>query len=190
MKKVGILGGTYNPPHIGHLIIANEVKHALQLDEVRLMPTALPPHKNADNEVTIEQRLEMVKLAVEDTPGLTVSSFEVDRGGVSYTFDTMMRLTEEEPNTAFYFIIGGDMIDQLDTWHRIDELVELITFIGVNRPGWKSETDYPVKLVDIPEIDLSSTVLRDRFKTGGPVTFLMPKSVEAFIRREGLYHVD
>lgn len=82
-----------------------------------------------------------------------------------------MRLTEEEPNTAFYFIIGGDMIDQLDTWHRIDELVELITFIGVNRPGWKSETDYPVKLVDIPEIDLSSTVLRDRFKTGGPVTF-------------------
>lgn len=74
MKKVGILGGTYNPPHIGHLIIANEVKHALQLDEVRLMPTALPPHKNADNEVTKEQRLEMVKLAVEDTPGLTVSS--------------------------------------------------------------------------------------------------------------------
>lgn len=189
MKKVGILGGTYNPPHIGHLIIANEVKHALQLDEVRLMPTALPPHKNADHEVTKEQRLEMVKLSVAGTPGLTVSSFEVDKGGVSYTFDTMRRLREEEPDTEFYFIIGGDMIDQLDTWHRIDELVELITFVGVNRPGWKSETDYPVYLVEIPEIDLSSTMLRKRFKAGGSVTFLMPESVEMFIREEGLYGV-
>lgn len=187
MKKVGILGGTYNPPHIGHLIIANEVKHALGLDEVRLMPTAMPPHKDADNRVTKEQRLEMVKLAVGDAKGITVSSFEVDRGGVSYTFDTMKRLTEEEPDTKFHFIIGGDMIDQLATWHRIDELVELITFVGVNRPGWSSETNYPVQLVDIPEIDLSSTLLRERFQKGGAVTFLMPQAVEAFIREEGLY---
>lgn len=189
MKKVGILGGTYNPPHIGHLMIANEVKQAMGLDEVRLMPTALPPHKAADEAVTTAQRLEMVKLAVEDIPGLTVSSFEVARGGVSYTVDTMKVLTEAEPNTEFYFIIGGDMIDQLDTWHRIDDLLELITFVGVNRPGWKSETDYPVQLVDIPEIDLSSTLLRERFKTGRSVTFLMPEKVEAFIRKEGLYDV-
>lgn len=187
MKRVGILGGTYNPPHIGHLIIANEVKHALKLDEVRLMPTAMPPHKAADEAVTKEQRLEMVKLAVEGSAGLAVSSFEVDRGGVSYTFDTMTSLVEAEPDTTFYFIIGGDMIDQLDTWHRIDELVELITFVGVNRPGWKSEADYPLQLIDIPEIDLSSTLLRHRFAKGGSVAFLLPAQVEAFIREEGLY---
>lgn len=190
MKKVGILGGTYNPPHIGHLMIANEVKHALDLDEVRLMPTAMPPHKDADNQVTKEQRLEMVRLAVGETCGLTVSSYEIDRGGISYTFDTMKCLTEKEPDTKFYFIIGGDMIDQLDTWHRIEELLDLMTFVGVNRPGWQSETDYPVQLVSIPEIDLSSTLLRERFQTGGPVTFLVPQSVEAFIRREGLYGAD
>ncbi len=186
-KRVGILGGTYNPPHIGHLIIANEVKHALHLDEVRLMPTALPPHKDADEAVTKEQRLEMVKHATAEAPGLTVSSYEVDRGGVSYTFDTISSLQEAEPNVEFYFIIGGDMIDQLDTWHRIDELMELITFVGVNRPGWSSETDYPVQLVAIPEIDLSSTLIRERFKEKGSVMFLIPEAVEMYIREERLY---
>lgn len=187
MKKVGILGGTYNPPHIGHLMIANEVKHALQLDEIRLMPTAMPPHKEADEKVSPTVRLEMVKRAVEGLEGFIVSSFEIDRGGVSYTFDTMKQLTELEPNVQFHFIIGGDMIDQLDTWHRIDELVELVHFVGVNRPGWKSETDYPVTLINIPEIDLSSTLIRERFQTGGTVRFLMPEQVAQFIREEGLY---
>lgn len=187
MKKVGILGGTYNPPHIGHLIIANEVKHALELDEVRLMPTAMPPHKTADEAVTKEQRLEMVRLATQGVDGLTVSSYEVDRGGVSYTFDTMKSLLEEERDVEFYFIIGGDMIDQLDTWHRVDELMTLIKFVGVNRPGWRSDTDYPVELIRIPEIDLSSTLIRKRFQENGSVNFLIPSSVEAFIREEGLY---
>ena len=187
MKKIGILGGTYNPPHIGHLMIANEVKHALSLDEVRLMPTAMPPHKEADEKVSPTARLEMVQRAISGLEGFTASTFEIDRGGISYTFDTMKQLTELEPDVQFYFIIGGDMIDQLDTWHRIDELVHLVQFVGVNRPGWKSETEYPVMLIDIPEIDLSSTLLRQRFRTGGTVAFLIPKQVEDFIREEGLY---
>lgn len=187
MKRVGILGGTYNPPHIGHLLVASEVKYALELDEVRLMPTAMPPHKAADEAVTKEQRLEMVELAVEGCLGLTASSFEVDRGGVSYTFDTMTSLVKAEPNTKFYFIMGGDMIEQLDTWYRIDELAELVTLIGVNRPGWQSQTNYPVQFVEIPEIDLSSTLLRHRFQQGGSVAFLLPTEVESFIRGEGLY---
>lgn len=187
MKKVGILGGTYNPPHIGHLMIANEVKHALGLDEVRLMPTAMPPHKEADHQISPAARLEMVERAVEGLEGFYASSFEIDRGGISYTVDTMEQLISMEPHTAFYFIIGGDMIDQLHTWHRIDELVDMIQFVGVNRPGWKSETDYPVILIDVPEIDLSSTLLRQRFQTGGTVQFLIPEQVEEFIREEGLY---
>lgn len=188
MKKVGILGGTFNPPHIGHLIIANEVKHALGLNEVLLMPTASPPHKEvAAGEVTAAQRLRMVELAVKDVEGLSMSSFEVDRGGISYTYETMEALTMSEPNTKFYFIIGGDMIDILPSWHRIEELVKLITFVGVNRPGSKGETFYPVKFVDIPEINLSSTFLRERFQEGRTATLLTPHSVESYIREEGLY---
>lgn len=187
MKRVGILGGTYNPPHIGHLIIANEVRHALGLDEVRLMPTATSPHKEMDNAATKEQRLEMVRRATDQVEGLTASAYEVARGGVSYTVDTIKSLQADEPEVEFYFIIGGDMIDQLPNWHRIDELMEVITFVGVNRPGWKGETDYPVQLVQIPEIALSSTLIRSRFQKNSSVTFLIPPAVEAFIREEGLY---
>lgn len=190
MKKIGILGGTFNPPHIGHLIIANEVRHAFELDEVRLIPTASPPHKNASDEVTAEQRLEMVALAAAEIEGITASSFEVDRGGISYTYDTIRALIASELDTEFYFIIGGDMIDMLHTWHRIEELVELVTFIGVGRPGSKNETEFPVTMVAIPEIDLSSTLIRKRFAEDGTVAFLIPSVVESFIRQEGLYGAE
>jgi nicotinate-nucleotide adenylyltransferase len=187
MKKVGLLGGTFNPPHIGHLIMANEVKHALQLDEVRLMPTSIPPHKADPSDATPEQRLQMVELAVSEISGLTASSFEVDRGGVSYTFDTMMALTEQEPTAKFFFIIGGDMIDMLHRWYKIDELMKIVTFVGVGRPGTIGETQYPITKLQIPEIDLSSTFIRNRLKTGGTIQFLVPGSIEDFIRQEGLY---
>ena len=187
MKKIGILGGTFNPPHIGHLIVANEVKHALDLDEVRLMPTAVPPHKTAPGDATAEQRLHMVELAVRAINGLTVSAFEVERGGVSYTLDTMKQLAEIEPEIKFYFIIGGDMIDLLPEWHRIEELVTLVNFVGVARPGTVGTTDYPINMVDIPQIELSSTLIRQRFSEDGAVQLLIPPAVEAFIRKEGLY---
>jgi nicotinate-nucleotide adenylyltransferase len=187
LKRIGILGGTFNPPHIGHLIIANEIKYALDLDEVRLIPTASPPHKAADKDVTAHQRLHMVELAVEGAEGLAVSSIEVEKGGVSYSFDTISALKEREPGADFYFIIGADMVDLLPTWHKIDELVQLVTFIGVNRPGALGETPYPVKFISIPEIDLSSTFLRARLAEGGTVKFLTPPKVESFIRQEGLY---
>jgi len=108
MKKVGILGGTFNPPHIGHLLVANEVRHALGLDEVRLMPTAVPPHKAAPGDATAQQRLHMAELAVADMDGLVVSSFEVERGGVSYTYDTMEQLTISESDNDFHFIISDN----------------------------------------------------------------------------------
>lgn len=187
MKKVGILGGTFNPPHMGHLMVANEVKHALGLDEVHLMPTAVPPHKTAPGDATATQRLQMVELAVAGMDELVVSSFEVDRGGISYTYDTMEQLTMLEPDTEFYFIIGGDMIDMLPKWVRIEELVTLVRFVGVGRPGTIGVTEFPIIYVDIPQIDLSSTLIRQRFATKGTVQFLIPPAVEAFIREEGLY---
>jgi len=187
MKKIGILGGTFNPPHIGHLIVANEVKQALGLDEVRLMPTAVPPHKTAPGDATAKQRLQMVELAVMAIDGLNVSDFEVKRGGVSYTFDTMHQLTEIEPESEFHFIIGGDMIDLLPKWHRIEELVTLVNFVGVGRPGTNATTEFPIIMVDIPQIELSSTLIRQRITKNGTVQLLVPPAVEAFIRKEGLY---
>lgn len=187
MKRIGILGGTFNPPHIGHLIIANEIKYRLDLDEVRLIPTASPPHKTADKDVTALQRLRMVELAVEGVEGLAASSYEVDKGGVSYSYDTISALKEIEPEVDFFFIIGADMVDLLPTWHRIDELLQIITFIGVNRPGSQGETPYPVTFISIPEIDLSSTVIRARIAEGGTIKFLTPLKVESYIRQEGLY---
>ncbi|MCZ2259387.1 nicotinate-nucleotide adenylyltransferase [Sporosarcina sp. G11-34] len=187
MKKIGILGGTFNPPHLGHLLIGNEVKHALGLDEVRLMPNAAPPHKTAPGDATAYQRLHMANLAAMDVEGLTVSSYEVERGGISYTYDTVRELIEIEPDVEFYFIIGGDMIDALPTWYRIEELVKLVKFVGVNRPGYEGQTEFPLTTVTIPQIDLSSTLIRNRFEEGDTVRFLLAPAVEAFIRKEGLY---
>lgn len=187
MKKVGILGGTFNPPHIGHLIMANEVYHALQLDEVRFMPNAIAPHKKKEDESTNENRLQMVQLLIKPYKEFTVETIELERGGVSYTYDTMVALREREPDVKFYFIIGGDMIDTLHTWHHIDELVKIVQFVGIKRPGAKSESPYNIIMVEAPDIALSSTLIRERIATGGTLRFLLPPEVEAYIRKEGLY---
>lgn len=187
MKKVGILGGTFNPPHIGHLIMANEVYHALQLDEVRFMPNAIAPHKKKEDESTDENRLRMVQLLVEPYKEFTVETIELERGGVSYTYDTMVALKKREPDVEFYFIIGGDMIDSLHSWYKINELVNIVQFVGLKRPGTKSKSTYNVKMIEAPEIDLSSTFIRERLAKGGTLRFLIPASVEAYIRKEGLY---
>ena len=186
MKKVGILGGTFNPPHLGHLIMANEAYHSAGLDEVRFMPNFIAPHKDVAG-ASAQQRLEMTELAISGRPQFRLEAFEIDSGGVSYSFDTLTRLTEKEPDTEFYFIIGGDMVEGLPSWYRIDDLVKLIRFIGVKRPGYNTETPYPVMMIDSPELLLSSTMLRERAASGGPLTFLVPDKVEAFIREEGLY---
>ncbi len=187
MKKVGILGGTFNPPHLGHLIIANEVRHALGLDEVRLMPTAIPPHKGRPSDATAEQRLAMTEIAVREVQGLTVSSFEVDRGGVSYTYDTMSQLNKLEADCEFYFIVGGDMIDNLSTWYKIDELLKIVKFVGVGRPGTVGQSAFPITMVDSPQINLSSTLIRKRLNNGETVQLLLPKMVEQYIHQEELY---
>lgn len=185
MKKVGILGGTFNPPHIGHFIMANEVKQALRLDEVRFMPNAIPPHKETSG-TTDAQRVRMLELGISSRDGFSIELAELERGGVSYTFDTMQALISSEV-AEFYFIIGGDSIDALHTWYRIDDLVKLVQFVGVRRPGTVAKSQYPLELVASPEVDLSSTVLRKRLANGESVAYLMPEAVETYIREEGLY---
>lgn len=186
MRKVGILGGTFNPPHLGHLIMANEAFHAEGLDEVRFMPNFIAPHKEV-NGANAEQRLEMTRLAIDGHDPFHVEDFEIRQGGVSYTFDTMLKLMKREPDTEFYFIIGGDSIGGLSSWHRIDELAELVHFVGISRPGFENKSPYPVRVIDSPEMHLSSTMLRDRVGQGRTISFLVPEKVEAFIRKERLY---
>lgn len=186
MRKVGILGGTFNPPHLGHLIMANEAYHAIGLDEVRFMPNFIAPHKNVHG-ASAEQRLEMTQLAITGHPQFRIEDIEIRQGGVSFTYDTMVKLAEMEPGTEFYFIIGGDSIEGLPTWHRIEELAQLVRFIGVSRPGFHNRTPYPVLMIDSPEMLLSSTMLRERAEEGRTLTFLVPEQVEAFIRKEQLY---
>lgn len=166
--------------------MANEAYHSAGLDEVRFMPNFIAPHKDVAG-ASAQQRLEMTELAISGRPQFRLEAFEIDSGGVSYSFDTLTRLTEKEPDTEFYFIIGGDMVEGLPSWYRIDDLVKLIRFIGVKRPGYNTETPYPVMMIESPELLLSSTMLRERAASGGPLTFLVPDKVEAFIREEGLY---
>ncbi|WOV85487.1 nicotinate-nucleotide adenylyltransferase [Sporosarcina jeotgali] len=187
MRRVGILGGTFNPPHIGHLIMASEVREQLNLDEVRLMPTAIPPHKQLSDTATPCQRLEMTERAVKGNNYLSSCDEEVHFGGVSFTFDTMQRLLAKEPDTEFYFIIGGDMVDSLHTWHKIDELIKLVRFVGVHRPGTLRKTDYQIQYIDTPLIDVSSTLLRNKYASGKTTVYLVPDSVDRYIRQEGLY---
>lgn len=139
------------------------------------MPNALPPHKQAPHDASDAKRLEMVERAIQPYQHFRVESYEVDKGGVSYSYNTLAALCEREPTVKFYFIIGGDMIDSLHTWYRIDELVKLVQFVGVKRPSTEARTEYPVLMVEVPQIDLSSTLIRERLATGRTVTFYCQK---------------
>ena len=153
------------------------------------MPNATAPHKDVHGADT-SQRLKMTELAIEDFPQFRIEDFEIKTGGVSYTYNTVSQLVEREPDKEFYFIIGGDSIQELNSWHRIHELAELVQFVGIGRPGYDASTDFPVMMIDSPEMHLSSTMLRERVAANRPLTFFVPEKVEAYIRKEGLYEPE
>ena len=187
MKRVGILGGTFDPPHIGHAIIANEVLQALQLDEIRFMPNHTPPHKKKTQNVSNEDRIEMLKMTIKDQPKFKLELIEQEESGISYTYETMQLLHEKESDTQFFFIIGADMIEYLPKWYRIDDLVKIIQFVGVQRPPYATETVYPVKLIDAPQIYLSSSIIREKVKQGISIQYLVAPEVESYIKEKALY---
>ncbi|CAM3943590.1 nicotinate-nucleotide adenylyltransferase [Lederbergia lenta] len=187
MKKVGILGGTFDPPHLGHLIIANEVLHHLALDEIHFMPNQEPPHKNRVSGTTAEDRVRMLELSISGNSQFLVEKIELERNGRSYTIDTMKILQETNPDYDYYFIIGADMVEYLPNWHKVDELVKLIQFVGVNRPGYKLETNYPITQMEVPQIDISSTLLREKLQQGISTKYLLPDKVISYIKEQHLY---
>lgn len=186
-RRVGILGGTFNPVHNGHLIIAEQVRDKLQLDKVYLMPNGEPPHVDAKETLANEARLDMLALAIQDNNDFEIERIELTGKGKSYTYNTMSILTALYPDTVFYFIIGADMVEYLPKWYKIDELMQLVQFVGVKRPGYHLETSYPIITIDVPEIALSSSEIRGAIKAGESIRYLVPAAVQRYIEREGLY---
>ncbi|HEU9064695.1 TPA: nicotinate-nucleotide adenylyltransferase [Streptococcus pneumoniae] len=186
-KQVGILGGNFNPVHNAHLIVADQVRQQLGLDQVLLMPEYQPPHVDKKETIPEHHRLKMLELAIEGIDGLVIETIELERKGISYTYDTMKILTEQHPDTDYYFIIGADMVDYLPKWYRIDELVDMVQFVGVQRPRYKVGTSYPVIWVDVPLMDISSSMVRAFLAQGRKPNFLLPQPVLDYIEKEGLY---
>jgi nicotinate-nucleotide adenylyltransferase len=187
LKKVGILGGTFNPPHTGHLVIANEVFHAYGLDEVWFMPNQVPPHKSVTEPISNSDRLAMLELAISDNPFFRVERAELDRSGPSYTYETMRILKDMYKEHDFYFIIGGDMVEYLPKWHQIDELLEMVKFVGVSRPSFKDESPYNILYAATPQMDISSSMIRERVKADTSIRYLLPEPVREYIEEHGLY---
>lgn len=186
-RQVGILGGTFNPVHIAHLVMADQVGTSLGLDKVYLMPSNQPPHMDHKSTIDATHRIKMLELAVEDNPLLDIEKSELEREGKSYTYETMKILTDKYPDTDFYFIIGGDMVADLPNWYKIDELAQLVHFVGVKRPNYSMESSYPIIWIDAPNMNLSSTDLRKKITQGCSVNYLMPENVLHYIQEKGLY---
>jgi len=190
--RTGIMGGTFDPVHVGHLVAAACVKHALDLDRVLLVVANEPWQKVRDRDVTpAEDRFTVVQSAVVGVAGVEASRLEIDRGGPSYTADTVAELGDQLGGELF-LVIGGDLVTELGTWDRVDELRKSTTLVVVERGGVAKAPDpegWRVERVAMPAIDLSSSELRARFADGRPVEFLIPQPAIDSIRRLGLYAV-
>ncbi len=189
-KRVGILGGAFNPVHMGHLIIADQVSEQLGLDEFYLMPSYQSPHLDEKRTISSVDRVEMLKLAIKDNQKLSLELTEIHRKGKSYTFDTMKELIKRNPDTDYYFVVGGDMVEYLPKWKQIDELVNLVQFVGVDRLESKSESSYPIIWIDVPLIEISSSDIRKKLETKCSVNYLLPNNVLEYIHKNRLYQGD
>jgi nicotinate-nucleotide adenylyltransferase len=197
--RIGILGGTFNPPHIAHLLCASEARAQLELDRVWLMPAGVPPHKPTAQEPGIEHRLAMCRLAAAaHSDWLEVSELEAERDGPSYTVDTLREVRALEPQAALTFIVGGDMAWSLPTWRAPEAILELAQLAVAERVGARREevreqlaglagANERVVYIDVPRIDISSAALRQRVRSARPITYLVPDAVGNYIEERGLY---
>ena len=189
-RKVGLFGGTFNPPHLGHMLVAQQVLSQLGLDEIIFIPDNKPPHVDEKKTIDAKTRLEMTRLSAQGNPSFRVSDLEIRRGGKSYAYDTIKQLRQEHPENEYYFIIGGDMVEYLPTWHKIDDLIKIVNFVGVRRPGFKTTSPYPVLWVDVPAFEISSSLIRQKVAQGCSIKYLVRDEVADFITEEGLYQND
>ncbi|MFC5405178.1 nicotinate-nucleotide adenylyltransferase [Cohnella soli] len=193
MRKIGLLGGTFDPVHNGHLMAAEAAREAAKLDEVWLIPTLVPPHKPQPGTDAASRR-RMLEVAVADNDKLRVEDIELMKQGTSYTIDTVTALQERHPDIQFYWIVGSDMLQDLPHWRRIEELVDRVSFIGLERPDQPSDdSELPTFIrrklnrAGMPPMGISSTDIRRRVKDGRSVRYMLPEPVREYMQRNGLY---
>ena len=194
---MGVLGGTFNPPHLGHMVCAQEAHAQLDLDRVVFVPVAVPPHKELREEPGAQRRLALCRAAVEGDGRFAVSGIDVDRGGPSYTVDTLTALHAQHPESDLTFIAGGDMARSLSTWHEPERVLALAAFAVAERES-VGRADILEALSDVrgagrlcffdmPRVDVSSSMIRRRVAEGRPVRYLVPDAVADAIEEQGLY---
>jgi nicotinate-nucleotide adenylyltransferase len=217
-EKIGLFGGTFNPIHIGHLRVAQEVLENFELDKIIFIPSALPPHKQTHLMTDIEDRLEMIRLSIQNCPESEVSDVELRRSGRSYTIDTVRHFKSVLPDANLYFIIGMDAFLEIDAWKSYQDLFSLISFIVMARPGTGDKIDrvmlenylqtriseeyrfstsdmayvhpekQPVFGINVRPLDISSSAVRELIRQNKSVRFLVPQAVEKFIKNKGLFY--
>lgn len=186
--KVGILGGTFNPIHIGHLILAEEAREKLGLEKLIFVPAYLPPHKDSTDIAPAKDRLAMVGLAINKNKAFSVSGAEITRKGRSYTIDTIKAFKEHYPQDELYFIIGSDLLEYLDAWKDLGDIIKLVKFVAATRPGYPLERiPQYISTLAIRAIDVSGFEIRARVKEGRSFRYLVPDAVHEYIKKHKLY---
>lgn len=190
-RRVGVMGGTFDPIHHGHLVAASEVQDVFGLDEVVFVPTGIQPFKRGRKVTSPEHRYLMTVIATASNPRFTVSRVDIERPGVTYTIDTLRDLHSQMPDAELYFITGADALSQILEWKDVDQLLELAHFVGVTRPGHVLDDsalpEGKVSLVEVPALAISSTACRTRVQSGSPVWYLVPDGVVQYIAKHSLY---
>ena len=191
MRRIGIFGGTFDPPHVGHLALAECARERLRLDEVRFVPAGRPPHKSGGRITSAAERVAMARLAVRGNAAFTVSTHETRRQGPSFTIETLRHVAAGALRTRLFLLIGADSLDDFASWREPEAILRLATLVvagrpGVPRAGRRRPRRGPVHL-DNPEIAVSSSLVRARVRAGRSVRYLVPDAVSAYIARHGLY---
>ncbi len=191
-KKMGILGGTFDPIHMGHLVLAQQVREKLRLGRVMFIPCLVPPHKTRQRLSPAKDRFRMVEMAVEDNPAFCVSDIELKRRGLSYTVDTLRLLKNSHPDAELHFLTGSDVLGEIHTWKDPEEIHRLAKMVIAVRPGFDSiDSKNPFAkrsmLVEITGVDISSSRIRQKVKKGQSIKYLVPPKVEEYILKKKLY---
>ncbi len=188
--RIGLFGGTYNPIHNGHLIVAQDIVRKLKLDKIIFIPCGVPPHKVGHDMLSSEHRYNMVKLAIKGDPEFELSDIEVKRDGKSYSIDTVMHFKKEYPEARIFFIIGADILTALHTWKDIDRLINECEFVIMTRPNHRARAAKVRNVghfLNVRDIEVSSTEIRSLIRSGRSVRYMVPKEVEKYINEHKLF---
>ncbi|MFQ5733385.1 MAG: nicotinate-nucleotide adenylyltransferase [Planctomycetaceae bacterium] len=197
--RLGLFGGTFDPVHFGHLLLAEQCREQCALDEVWFLPSGSPPHKQSTEITEPQHRIEMLKLAIAGHEAFAVNEMELQREGPTYTVDTLQAVIAERPRDALFFLIGGDSLNDLPTWREPRRILELATVVAVNR----GDDDLPemspleqqlgsavarqIHIVSMPGVDISATDIRERVAAGKSIRYMTPRAVEVYVEQHGLY---